>query len=97
MTLSPLGNTILGRLMKEEQTTASGIVLPDAVEKSDLLMLDVLAVGARVEQIKDGDRILVKKVYVDEVKLDGLGGSSDRHFTVPEDDVTGIVTEEATE
>jgi chaperonin GroES len=79
MKLKPLGDRLIVRAIEEEETTASGIVLPDtALEKP--LKGKVLAVGygmldddgKRVPlDVKKNDEVLYSKYGGTEIKVDG--------------------------
>src|ERR1700723_1047204 len=79
MKLKPLGDRLIVRAIEEEQTTASGLVLPDtATEKRQ--KAKVLAVGdgklddagKRIPlDVSEGDEVLYSKYGGTEIKLDG--------------------------
>jgi chaperonin GroES len=79
MKLKPLGDRLIVRAIEEEQTTASGLVLPDtATEKPQ--KGKVLAVGdgklddagKRIPlDVSEGDEVLYSKYGGTEIKLDG--------------------------
>jgi chaperonin GroES len=78
MNLQPLGDRVVVQSIEAEQTTASGIVLPDtAAEKPQ--RGKVLAVGAgRFEDgkrvpllVSEGDEVIYSKYGGTEIKLDG--------------------------
>lgn len=78
MNLQPLGDRVVVQSIEAEQTTASGIVLPDtAAEKPQ--RGKVLAVGAgRYEDgkrvpllVAEGDEVIYSKYGGTEVKVDG--------------------------
>lgn len=79
MSLRPLGDKIILKVLEGEETTASGIVLPDsAKEKSQ--EAEVIAVGPGKEneeggreamEVKPGDRILFSKYSGTEIKYEG--------------------------
>ena len=79
MQIKPLGDHIVVKLVKEEEVTASGIVLPDTVDKEKKAEGEVVAVGpgklldsgARATmEVKVGDRVLIKKWGGEEVEVD---------------------------
>lgn len=79
MTIKPLGGRVLVKLLKKEDVTKSGIVLPDTMDKEKKAEGEVIAVGpgktlenGSVSQmpVKVGDKILVKSWGGDEVKID---------------------------
>ena len=80
MQVKPLGNRVLVQLMKEEEVTKSGIVLPDTVDKEKKTEGVVVAVGTgKVSDtgvsieipVSVGQKVLVKSWGGDEVEMDG--------------------------
>ena len=79
MKLKPLGDRLIVKAVEEEETTASGLVLPDtAKEKPQKGKVLAVGPGGRDESgkrvamdVKAGDRILFGKWSGTEVKLDG--------------------------
>jgi chaperonin GroES len=79
MNLKPLGDRLIVQAIEEEQTTASGLVLPDtAKEKPE--KGKVLAVGdGRLDDngkripldVKEGDEVLYSKYGGSPIKVDG--------------------------
>src|SRR5690348_4703286 len=77
MNLQPLGDRIIVELLEEEETTASGIVLPDtAKEKPQRGRVLAVGPGPRDEDgeyvkmdIEQGDEILCSKHGGTEIKL----------------------------
>jgi chaperonin GroES len=80
MKLRPLGDRLIVRAIEEEETTASGIVLPDTA-KDKPQKGKVLAVGdGKVEEetgrrtpldVVEGDEVLYKQYGGTEIKVDG--------------------------
>ena len=79
MKLKPLGDRLIVRAVEEEETTASGIVLPDTAKEKPQKG-EVLAVGdgARADDgeripldVATGDVVLYSKYGGTEVKVDG--------------------------
>jgi len=80
MKLKPLGDRLIVRAIEEEETTASGIVLPDTAKEKPQKG-KVLAVGdGRVNEdtgkrtpmdVSEGDEVLYSKYGGTEIKLDG--------------------------
>lgn len=80
MQVKPLGNRVLVKLMKEEEVTKSGIVLPDTVDKEKKTEGTIIAVGTgKVSDtgtpiampVSVGQKVLVKSWGGDEVEMDG--------------------------
>ena len=78
MKLSPLGDRVVLKQLKAEETTKSGIVLPgNAQEKPQ--QAEVIAVGPGgsvdgkevVMQVAVGDKVIYSKYAGTEVKVDG--------------------------
>lgn len=81
MNIKPLGGRVLIKLLKKEDVTKSGIVLPDTMDKEKKAEGEVIAVGPgkMMENgslapmpVKVGEKILVKSWGGDEVKVDGV-------------------------
>lgn len=96
MTIKPLGDHILVKPVQAEEVTASGIVLPDTVDKEKKAEGEVIAVGPgkmldtgsrAAMEVSVGDMILYKKWGGDDVEIDG-----EEHKIISADDVLAIVT-----
>lgn len=81
--------------VEEEKTTASGIVLPETVEKEKPVKAKVLAVGpgkmndkgeVRPIAVKVGDVVLFKKYGPDEFELEGK-----KYLVGDEDDILAVL------
>jgi chaperonin GroES len=79
MKLKPLGDRLIVRAIEEEETTASGLVLPDTAKEKPQKG-KVLAVGeGRLDDdgkrlpldVSDGDEVLYSKYGGTEIKVDG--------------------------
>ena len=80
MNLKPLGDRLIVRAIDEEETTASGIVLPDTAKEKPSKG-QVLAVGeGRINEdtgkrtpvdVAEGDEVLYSKYGGTEIKVDG--------------------------
>ena len=79
MKLKPLGDRLIVRAIEEEETTASGIVLPDTAKEKPQRG-EVIAVGdgaiddngnRKPLDVKDGDTVLYSKYGGTEIKVDG--------------------------
>ena len=92
--LKPLGDRVVVKPKAKEETTRSGIVLPDTAsekpQEGDVLSVGpgrVLDNGKRVEmEVKAGDRVLFAKYAGTEVKLDG-----EEYLVIRESDLLAIV------
>ena len=76
--IRPLGERVLVEPIAKEETTASGIVLPDTAKEKPqegrVVAVGSGAVkdGARVAlEVKEGDRVLFSKYAGTEIKYDG--------------------------
>lgn len=74
MALQPLGDRILVKPLTEEETTKSGIVLPDTVDKEKKAEGEVLGVGDGEDikklGLKKGDKVLFGKYSGDDVEYE---------------------------
>ena len=79
MKLKPLGDRLIVQAIEEEQTTASGLVLPDtAKEKPQKGKIVAIGDGKLDEngkriplEVKEGDEVLYSKYDGTEIKIDG--------------------------
>ncbi len=94
MNLKPLGDRLLVEPIEQEETTASGIVLPETAKEKPM-QGKVLAVGpgARKDDgsrsqmdVSEGDVVLYAKYAGTEVKL-----GDKKHLILKETDVLAIV------
>ena len=94
MKLRPLGDRVWVEPIEREETTASGIVLPETAKEKPMEG-KILAVGpgARDEKgarqpldVKVGDRVLFAKYAGTEVKLDGT-----KYLIMRESDLLAII------
>ncbi|WP_082235524.1 co-chaperone GroES [Halobacillus massiliensis] len=92
--LKPLGDRIVIELVEEEQTTASGIVLPDsAKEKPQEGKVVAVGTGRVTEngekvalEVKSGDHIIYSKFAGTEVKYEGQ-----EYLIIRESDILAVV------
>jgi chaperonin GroES len=96
MTLKPLGDRLIVRAIEEEQTTASGLVLPDTAKEKPVIG-EVLAAGdgklddagKRIPlDVKKGDKVLYSKYGGTETKDPKTGEDL---LVLRESDVLAIV------
>ena len=95
MKLKPLGDRLIVKAVDEEETTASGIVLPDTAKEKPQRG-KVLAVGdGKVSEesgkrtpmdVSEGDEVLYSKYGGTEVKIEG-----EDLLVLREDDVLAVV------
>ncbi len=93
--LTPIGGNILVKAVSETQVSASGIVLPDTVDKEKPQKGEVVAVGSGkvtpdgkkiAFNVKVGDHVIFKKYSPDEVEIDGV-----EYLIMDEDAILAIV------
>ena len=78
MTLKPLSDRVVIKMVEAEETTASGIILAGSAKEKPQVA-EVLAVGPGgmvdgkevVMQVKTGDKVITGKYSGTEVKIDG--------------------------
>ncbi len=95
MNIKPLGDHVVVKPIKEEEVTASGIVLPDTVDKEKKAEGEVVAVGPgkmlesgqrSAMDVAVGNKVLFKKWGGDEVTVGG-----EEYKIVSHDDIMAIV------
>lgn len=95
MKLKPLHDNVVIKPMSAEETTASGIVLPDNANKEKPEKGEVLAVGPgkimdngqlKPMNVKVGDKVMFKKYSPDEIKID-----EEKYLLISEGDILGIL------
>lgn len=76
MKLKPLGDRVVVEPLSEEETTKSGIILPDTVDKEKKAEGKVIAIGEgeKIKKLglKEGDKVLFGKYAGEEVKVDEI-------------------------
>ncbi len=94
MKIRPLYDRIVVKRVDEQETTRSGIIIPDSAQEKPQ-EAEVIAVGhgKRLEDgklvaldVKAGDRILFGKYSGNEIRLDG-----EEYLIMREDDVLGVL------
>src|SRR2546422_810513 len=94
MNIRPLYDRIVVKRIEEQETTRSGIIIPDsAQEKPQEAEVMAIGHGKRLEDgklvaldVKVGDRILFGKYSGNEIRLDG-----EEFLIMREDDVLGVL------
>ncbi len=93
--LQPLGDHVIVRALSKEEVTASGIYIPDVVDKERPERGEVVAVGPgkmlengtrSAMEVKVGDKVVFKKYSPDEVKVD-----KETFLVIRMDDVVAII------
>ncbi len=86
MRFKPLGARVMVKAVEREQTTESGIVLPDTAKEKPQ-NVEVVAVGAHEDvKVSVGDTVVVRKYSGTEVKLDG-----EEQRIIDTEDILGVV------
>ncbi len=95
MKIEPLFDRVVIKPLSKEEVTASGIVLPDTVDKEKPMQGEVIAVGPgkRLENgqiapitVKVGETVLFTKYAPDEVEVD-----DEEYLVIEEDKILAIV------
>ncbi len=95
ISIQPLGDRVVVKpVTKEEKVSASGIIIPDTVDKERPAKGTVVAVGpGKMEDgkvlpvnVKVGQQVLFSKYGYDEVKLDG-----EDYYVLSEASILGIL------
>jgi len=94
MAFTPLHDRVVVRRLEEEETTAGGLIIPDAAkEKPSEGEIVSVGAGARDEDgdridmdVKAGDKVLFGKWSGTEIKLDG-----EDLLIMKESDILGII------
>lgn len=79
MTIKPLGDRVVIKMIEMEETTKSGIVLPGTAKEKPQVA-EIIAVGPGgvvdgkdvVMQVKPGDRVLISKYAGTEIKMNDV-------------------------
>lgn len=97
ISIAPLGDRVVVKPadMQEEKTLASGIIIPETVDKERPSKGTVVAVGPGKYDdgvlvpmtVKVGDTVLFSKYGYDEVKIDGT-----EYFILSESSILGVIT-----
>ncbi len=58
MNFTPIGDRVLLKVEEAVTTTASGIIIPDNASKDKPTQAEVIAIGAEVEHVTVGDKII---------------------------------------
>ena len=71
MKLKPLGDRLIVRAIEEEETTASGIVLPDTAKEKPQKGINEDTGKRTPLDVSEGDEVLYSKYGGTEIKVDG--------------------------
>lgn len=95
MQLKPVGNHLVLKPLDQETTTASGIIIPETVDKERPEKGEVLAIGPGKVQdngqrtpidVTVGQKVLFKKYAPDEFEIDGQ-----KFLVITADDVIAVI------
>ena len=90
MNIKPVGDRLLVKAVKEEETTKSGIVLPESVSKEKRTEGEIIAIGSgeKISQLnlKVGQKVLYSKYGGDEIKID-----EEEYKIIGHEDVLAII------
>ena len=87
--IQPVGAKLVIKPIKEEEKTASGIILPESASKEKPNMGEVVAVGKLSDSYKDikvGDKVLFSEYGYDTVELDG-----EEYYVMADNKVLAVV------
>lgn len=82
--ITPLFARVVVQPKTKEETTATGIVLPDTLSKEKPMEGEIIATGPDCKAVKKGDNVLFKKYSPTEIKIDGV-----EYFILDEEDLLG--------
>ena len=95
MKLRPLGDRVIVKPIAAEESTKTGIILPDTVDKEKPERGEVVSVGPgkRLESgtlepvsVRVGEKVVFKKYSPDEIKIDGV-----EYFILREEDLMAVI------
>lgn len=95
MKLKPLHNNVIVKTISQEETTKSGIVLPDTIDKEKPEKGEVIAVGPgkvldngqlSKMTISVGQKVVFKKYSPDEIKID-----NEDYLVLSESDIIAVI------
>lgn len=90
MKLKPLSNRVIVKPITEKETTKSGIILPETVDKEKKAEGEVVAIGAGEKVLKlglkIGDKVIFGKYAGEEVKVDEA-----EYKILSEEDVLAVI------
>lgn len=70
--IKPIGDKLVVELDEPEETTPSGIIIPDQAKEKTTAFAKVLALGSQEEwPFKMGQRIIIDKYAGTDIKIDG--------------------------
>lgn len=95
MQLTPLADRVIVKPIEESESTVSGIILPDTMDKEKPEKGEVIAVGpGKYEDgklipmgVKVGQKVVFKKYSPDEVKIDNVD-----YLILSESDLLAVIS-----
>jgi len=86
MDIQPLNNYVFVEPLKEDNKTASGIIIPDDAEQKPVFG-KVIAKNEKVTNLKVGDKVLFTKYSPTEVKID-----SQEYLVIKDEDILAVLS-----
>ncbi len=95
MKLKPLHNNVIVKTISQEETTKSGIVLPDTIDKEKPEKGEVIAIGPgkvldngelSKMTVTVGQKVVFKKYSPDEIKIDNQD-----YLVLSESDIIAVI------
>ena len=95
MNISPLHDKVVIKAITKDETTASGIILPDTVDKGRPEQGEVVSVGPgrmldngqrAPMSVQAGQKVLFKKYAPDEIKID-----KEEYLVVSDGDILAVI------
>ncbi|MBU1202500.1 co-chaperone GroES [Patescibacteria group bacterium] len=75
MNLKPLGDRVIVKALPKEETTKSGIILPDTANRESRMEGEIIAVGNGEKivklNVKVGQKVVFSEYGGSEIKIDG--------------------------
>ncbi len=87
--LQAVGAKIIVRPVKEEEKTASGIILPESANDEKTNMGEIVALGKLSDPYKDlkeGDKVLFSEFGYDKVEYEG-----EEYFVMPDNKILAVI------
>jgi len=81
----PLGKRVLVKRSDEQNTTASGIIIPDNAQEKPS-MGEVVAISSEVSELSCGDKVVFGKYGGNEITLNGT-----KYLILETEDIFGII------
>lgn len=85
MNIQPLGDRVVLQQVAAEETTKSGIILPESAKEKPAEG-KVMAIGKDVSEVQKGDTVLYGQYGPTEIKIDG-----EEYMVVKEEDILAVI------